>query len=102
LRFDYAVTGKPMLFLVPDLVRYQDSRGWLFEFEPTAPGPLLDTTAQVVEAIRDIDAVVDEYAIAYERFRKDFLDLEDGEASARVVDAVFVPNGDADRRDSRR
>ena len=40
LRFDFGVTGKPMIFHVPDLQRYQDTRGWLFDFEPTAPGPL--------------------------------------------------------------
>ena len=38
LRFDFGVTGKPMIFHVPDLRRYQDTRGWLFDFEPTAPG----------------------------------------------------------------
>ena len=44
LRFDFGVTGKPMIFHVPDLQRYKDTRGWLFDFEPTAPGPLVDTT----------------------------------------------------------
>ena len=34
LRFDFGVTGKPMIFHVPDLQRYQDSRGWFFDFEP--------------------------------------------------------------------
>ncbi len=95
LRFDFGVTGKPMLFHVPDLQRYQESRGWLFDFEPTAPGPLLSTTDEVVDALLDLDAVRTTYADAYRRFHDDYLDLDDGQAGARLVDAVFVPRGDA-------
>ncbi|MEZ5096241.1 MAG: CDP-glycerol glycerophosphotransferase family protein [Nocardioides sp.] len=95
LRFDFGVTGKPMVFHVPDLARYQETRGWLFDFEPTAPGPLTATTEEAVEALRDLDGVRRRHAAAYERFRRDFLDLEDGRAGERFVDAVFVPRGDA-------
>ncbi|MBA3233744.1 MAG: CDP-glycerol glycerophosphotransferase family protein, partial [Propionibacteriales bacterium] len=95
LRFDFAVTGKPMIFLVPDLELYQDTRGWLLDYPPTAPGPLLRTTAEVASAISRLDEVVEEYAVAYDTFRKEFIDLEDGKASQRLVDAVFVPRGDA-------
>lgn len=95
LRFDFGVTGKPMIFHVPDLKRYQDTRGWLFDFEPTAPGPLLDTTVEVVDALLDLDRVRDEHAAAYATFTADYLDLEDGHAAERFVDAVFVPRGDA-------
>lgn len=96
LRFDFGVTGKPMVFHVPDLERYRDdSRGWLFDFEPTAPGPLLRTTAEVLDALADLDVLRRDYAGAYETFRRDFLELEDGHAAARLVDAVFVPRGDA-------
>ena len=95
LRFDFGVTGKPMIFQVPDLKRYQDTRGWLFDFEPTAPGPLVSTTDEVVDCLLDLDRVRRESAAAYDVFRKDFLDLEDGRAGARFVDAVFVPRGDA-------
>ncbi|RYP85394.1 glycosyltransferase family 2 protein [Nocardioides guangzhouensis] len=95
LRFDFGVTGKPMVFHVPDLQRYNDTRGWLFDFEPTAPGPLVDSTAEVVDHLRDLDGLRTEYAAAYDTFRKDYLDLEDGHAGERFVDAVFVPRGDA-------
>jgi CDP-glycerol glycerophosphotransferase len=95
LRFDFGVTGKPMIFHVPDLELYRDSRGWLFDFEPTAPGPLASTTDEVVDAILDLPAVARRHAAAYQRFRDDYLDLDDGRAAARLVDAVFVPRGDA-------
>ena len=95
LRFDFGVTGKPMVFHVPDLQRYKDTRGWLFDFEPTAPGPLVATTEEVVDRLRDLDGLRAEYATAYKTFQDTYLDLEDGHAGRRFVDAVFVPRGDA-------
>ena len=99
LRFDYAVTGKPMVFLVPDLELYQATRGWLVDYPSTAPGPLVRTTAEVATALSDLASLVAEYAGAYEKFRASYLDLEDGRASARFVDAVFVPRRDAPAAD---
>lgn len=95
LRFDFGVTGKPMIFHVPDLQRYVETRGWLFDFEPTAPGPFVNTTDEIIEALSQLDQVRAEYAEQYRRFRSDYLPLEDGRAAERLVDAVFVPRGDA-------
>lgn len=95
LRFDFGVTGKPMVFLVPDLERYQGTRGWLFDFEPTAPGPFARTTADVVDALGDLDALRTGYADQYAAFRDAYLDLEDGRAGERFVDQVIAPRGDA-------
>jgi CDP-glycerol glycerophosphotransferase len=95
LRFDFGVTGKPMVFLVPDLERYQETRGWLFDFEPTAPGPFARTTDDVIAALADLDRVRAEHATAYRAFHDDYLDLEDGLAGKRFVDEVVAPRGDA-------
>jgi CDP-glycerol glycerophosphotransferase len=95
LRFDFGVTGKPMVFLVPDLERYVETRGWLFDFGPTAPGPKVATTAEVIAELADLDRLRDRFADDYATFRTSYLDLEDGRAAARFVDAVMVPRGDA-------
>ena len=95
LRFDFGVTGKPMIFLCPDLQRYVETRGWLFDLGPTAPGPLVSTTDEVVSCLQDLEGVRREHRAEYEAFRADFLNLEDGHAARRLVDAVFVPRGDA-------
>lgn len=88
--FDFAVTGKPMLFLVYDLALYRDGlRGFYFDFEAHAPGPLLTSTAAVIEALRDLDSITERFAEAYAAFRERFCHREDGRASARVVDALF-------------
>jgi CDP-glycerol glycerophosphotransferase len=51
--FDFAVTGRPMVFFTYDLERYRDHvRGFYFDFDAEAPGPLLGTSREVVEALR--------------------------------------------------
>ena len=47
--FDFAGTGKPMVFFTYDLERYRDHvRGFYFDFGAEAPGPLLRTSEEVV------------------------------------------------------
>lgn len=95
LRFDYGLTGKPMLFHVPDLQRYLDTRGWLLDYPATAPGPRVSTTSEVISALADLGGVASQFADDYLKFREGYLDLDDGHAGDRLVDAVFVPRGDA-------
>ena len=89
IRFDWLVTGKPVLFFVPDLVDYLSSRGVLFDYESTTPGPLLESTAEVAEALLDLGGVAAEYAAARELFNKQFNRLHDGHATERVINAFF-------------
>lgn len=88
--FDYAVTGRPQLFYTYDLAAYRDSlRGFYFDFEPVAPGPLLETTDQLVAALRDLDRVTADYAGRYAAFQQRFAHLEDGHATERVIGRVL-------------
>ncbi|MEU5718867.1 CDP-glycerol glycerophosphotransferase family protein [Streptomyces sp. NPDC020403] len=94
LMFDFAQTGRPMLFHTYDLEHYRDTlRGFCFDFGNRAPGPLLTTSAEVVEALRDPEAAVAGHREAYARFRESFCDLDDGTASARVVDRMLKGAG---------
>jgi CDP-glycerol glycerophosphotransferase len=90
LRFDFALTRKPMLFLVPDLASYSGPvRGFLYDYPSTAPGPLLDTADEVVECLSDLAAVEREHKVAYETFLGRFQYLQDGRSAVSVVDAFF-------------
>ena len=89
--FDYAVTGRPILFFTYDLAEYRDSlRGFYFDFEAEAPGPLLDSSAGVIEAVKDVDSVAASYRDAYQRFAARFSSLDDGKAAARICDRLFA------------
>jgi CDP-glycerol glycerophosphotransferase len=88
--FDFAVTGRPILFYTYDLDDYRDrARGFYFDFTPVAPGPLLSTTQGVLDALRDLPAVSERHRESYARFRARFCHLEDGHASERVLDRLL-------------
>ncbi|MFD0685549.1 bifunctional glycosyltransferase/CDP-glycerol:glycerophosphate glycerophosphotransferase [Actinomadura fibrosa] len=88
--FDFAVTGRPMLFYTYDLERYRDHvRGFYLDFEAEAPGPLLSTSTEVAEALRSIDEVQDDHVDAYDRFFDTYCPHDDGQASARAADRLL-------------
>ena len=90
MMFDFANTGRPMLFFTYDLESYRDNlRGFYFDFEETAPGPLLTESDQVIDSLLNIDEVADRGRTAYRSFVEQFCPLDDGHAAARVVDRVF-------------
>jgi CDP-glycerol glycerophosphotransferase len=88
---DFANTGRPMLFYAYDLDTYRDEvRGFYVDFPETVPGPVLATTGEVVDALRDLDAVRAAFADRYAAFAAEFCELDDGMAAARVVDRLFA------------
>jgi len=92
--FDFAVTGRPMLFLTYDFERFRDRlRGFYFDFETEAPGPLLRTGDDVIDAIRRLDDVSRDYRAAYDAFAAKFCGLEDGQAAVRAVDWLLGHRG---------
>lgn len=101
LMFDFAHTGRPMLFFTYDLERYRDVlRGFYFDFAERAPGPLLATSDEVIGALREVETVAAEYTARYAEFQQAFCDLDDGRAAARVVDRMLAlaPAGGTGRK----
>lgn len=91
LRFDFALTGKPMIFLVPDLDTYVGGvRGFLYDYRDSAPGPLVDTADEAVRLLRDYDGLVARCAPEIERFNAAYNHLQDGRSAQRVVAAFFA------------
>ncbi len=87
--FDFAVTGKPMIFLTPDIEKYVADRGFYFDFVAEAPGPICHTTAEVIGALENINEVAKQYGKAYKAWQAKFTPVEDGKATARVIAEVF-------------
>lgn len=90
LRFDFALTGKPMVFLVPDLADYHGgTRSFLFPFEESAPGPFVEDTDGVVAQVRDVAALRASWADAVADFNAAYQPWQDGQATKRVVDRLL-------------
>lgn len=95
IMFDAAVARVPLVFFVPDLAAYRDrERGFTFDFERDAPGPLLTSLHDVVACAQELHAAgaaatwMQEYAAAAEAWRLRFAPHDDGAAATRVVDAL--------------
>lgn len=91
--FDFANLKRPMLFFTYDLEKYRDVlRGFYIDIEKEVPGPLVYTSEEVIESIKNIDLVAQEYQDRYEKFYNRFCGWEDGQASKKVVESVFKVN----------
>ncbi|MFB9722434.1 bifunctional glycosyltransferase/CDP-glycerol:glycerophosphate glycerophosphotransferase [Planobispora longispora] len=89
---DYAVTGKPMLFLIDDWDEYRRvERGVYHDLPEIAPGPCLTTTEELIYALLDLDDMSASFAAKYAAFRQMWCADERGNAGVRVVDAFFGP-----------
>lgn len=87
--FDYANLGRPMVFFMYDLERYQNKlRGFYFDVNEL-PGDIVQTEDGVIVALNDLTEYQQKYAEKYDAFCKKFTYLDDGHASRRVIDDVF-------------
>jgi CDP-glycerol glycerophosphotransferase len=88
--FDFAVTGKPLLFYTYDLDRFRDEvRGFYFDLAQLAPGPMVSAQDELADALLDLPQVRRRYADKYLRFRERFCHLDDGHATERVLDRIW-------------
>lgn len=89
--FDYANLKRPMLFFVYDIEEYRDTlRGFYFDFEKRAPGPLVKTTDELIAEINKIEEHGFTPSENIQAFYDKFCYLEDGRASERVVKEIFL------------
>ena len=91
LRFDWALTGKPMVFHVPDLEPWHEFRQTAFDWDETAPGPWTRTLDDLVEQLREPEQVAAAYADAVATFNTRFNALNDGGATARALQGFVSP-----------
>ena len=90
--FDFANTGKPMIFYTHDYEDYtRDERGTYVDLAEIAPGPLVTDTAGLIAALRDLDTHGERYRLQYDAFRAQFCEYETGRASEAVVERFFDP-----------
>ena len=59
------------------------------DIEKELPGPILQTNDEVIDAIKNIDKVNEEYKDKYQEFYNRFCCIDDGNAAKRVCEKVF-------------
>jgi CDP-glycerol glycerophosphotransferase len=84
--FDYSVTGKPMFFFAPDLDRYREQlRGFYFDLDGAAPGPVVQDAGELVDLVLDRERVKARYAAKYFAWQQRFNPRDDGHSAQRIV-----------------
>jgi hypothetical protein len=90
--FDFLASGRPVLFLTPDINDYADYRGLYLEPQRW-PGPVVATVAELAAEISGLGASGQAPAnLNYAEMRELITSHEDGHATARVIDVVFRGN----------
>jgi CDP-glycerol glycerophosphotransferase len=97
--FDYANLKRPILFFTYDLDKYRDQlRGFYIDFEKDAPGPLLRTSNEVINAIMNIDQLKKDYAENYATFFEKFCSWHDGKSTEKIVKHVLFGEKQSNRQ----
>lgn len=91
--FDFIASGRPILFLTPDIADYTDYRG-LYLDPSDLPGVVCESIDRLGDELVSLDRLEQSSEISerYTAARSRFVPHEDGEATARVVDIVFRGN----------
>ncbi len=85
--FDYSLLKRPMLFFCYDLEEYKDYlRGFYFDFLAEAPGPVVKTTDELIDAIKYYAS--EAYTEKQEAFYQKFNHADDGNASKKIVELI--------------
>ncbi|WP_405980714.1 CDP-glycerol glycerophosphotransferase family protein [Streptomyces sp. NBC_00158] len=92
--FDYAVLDRPMLFFAYDYEKYStDIRGTYFDLKDKAPGPVVATADELMQAVAAFDEADAKYAEARQRFLAEFGEYDRGDAARRIVEKFFTRSG---------
>ena len=74
-----------MIFYAHDRQTYAKERDFYYNYEDFIPGPLVETTEDLIQALKN-----DSFDLARIRtFKAKFFDQADGRATERVVNAIF-------------
>ena len=86
IMIEYAILNRPIIFFTYDLDSYlANERGFYYDFKTTVPGPIVYTSDELIDVIRNDD--FDKSKIS--EFVRTQFDEIDGQSSKRVVDYLL-------------
>ncbi len=99
LVFEYSLFEKPMIFLAHDLENFFDWRGFYYDYNELAPGPIVENTTGVIDYILHLEERFDRARV--HEFRRKFMSSCDGHATERIMEDAFGKEAlDAHRRET--
>ena len=87
LLFEFALLARPMFFLAYDREQAAETMGFYFGYDDVMPGPIVNTTGELVSAIRECEGSFDPARIV--AFAKEYMGLCDGRATRRLCGELF-------------
>lgn len=91
--FDYSLLGRPMFFFAYDMEEYSKKlRGFYFDLEEEAPGPIVKTTEELAAAVRKTFEKTEGdagYNTRFGRFIEKYNMYDDGNAARKAWERVI-------------
>jgi CDP-glycerol glycerophosphotransferase len=90
---DFSLLNRPILLFPYDLEDYKKSRGMYYDLEDIAPGPLLYNIHELINGIRNIENINEEYKQRRDQIRDRFNKYIDGNTIERLLDFLNIKHG---------
>ncbi|MEC1544807.1 CDP-glycerol glycerophosphotransferase family protein [Bacillus halotolerans] len=88
--FEFANTKKPILFFAYDYNLYKEEiRGFYLDMKKDLPGPIVESSEELLNSIKNIKQVEIEYKSTYDQFVKKYCEIEDGNSARKIIEEVF-------------
>ena len=91
--FDFTHSRKPILFYVPDIEAYLAENLLFKDIRGDFPGPQLTNVDELIDSIKNIDEITENYKEKYEIFYNKYCSIGHGSASEEIIKAVFDDGG---------
>lgn len=88
--FDFACLKRPIIIFTYDYDRYVTNRGLYFDIRKKAPGAVANSSEELKEILQSKEFESEENYIRLEEFNREFCPWDDGNASKRVIENVFL------------
>lgn len=93
--FDFLLTGRPVLFYIPDVDEYKDYRGLYLPLEDL-PGPATKKLSDLSDWILSIGKIQEEYHQKYSEQKEKFTNRDDGVVGKKIWEIVLGGNKELD------
>ncbi|UPM54763.1 bifunctional glycosyltransferase/CDP-glycerol:glycerophosphate glycerophosphotransferase [Gottfriedia acidiceleris] len=85
LVFEYAILERPMIFYAYDLEEYLDERSFFYDYDEFVPGPIVRTTDEIINIIKEGNYDLQKVAEFNHRFNK----YQDGQSAKRLIQTLI-------------